>query len=203
MYAFSFLQSGDERHQWKTKPKNIYNIVSGNAHILHLKCPDDFREACVFVHKLPLRTVAARHRQTADVLDDGEAAKNTSLRQNNISRESQREARRGRHPIPPSFQQSSARHTRMKGAGLRGQESKGDWDIQREEVGEAGGRGGARAKRTHGLAWAGKKREEKGGGSTGDFLLSPLSPFPPLAMVVVIYCGLLASPQWNGRKMGS
>lgn len=54
--------------------KNIYNIVSGNVHVLHLKWVPEWRQRSVYVPKLPVRTAAARHRQAADVLDDGEAA---------------------------------------------------------------------------------------------------------------------------------
>lgn len=43
----------------------MYYISSG--------CLDGIREACLFVPKLPVRSMAARHRQAADVLDDGEA----------------------------------------------------------------------------------------------------------------------------------
>lgn len=126
--------------------------------------------------------------QTVDVLDHDEPAScNNSLQQNKISYKSQRKALRGRHPIPPSFQQSSARHTGMKEAGLRGQESKGDWDIQRRDgvcVCVCVGWGGwKRSKWMHEIAYAGSREREKGGESTGDFLFSSLlSPFPPLAM---------------------
>ncbi len=132
---------------------------------------------------------------TVDVLDDDEPAScNNSLQQNRISHKSQRKALRGRHPIPPSFQQSSAGHTGMKEAGLGGQESKGDWDIQRRD------RGALREKQMNACSVCRKQREKERWWEFRGFslLLFSLS-LSPSGNVVVIYCGL-SPPGGMGGK---
>lgn len=148
--------------------------------------------------------------KAVDVLDDDEAVScNNSLQKNKISYKSQRKAVWGRHPIPPSFQQLSARHGGMKKGGLRGQESKGDWDTERRDG--VWREGGAKEMQTRSgkqgdmNAWSRasvRYREEERKvvriqriflSSSSSLLLSPSGN------VVVIYWGL-SSPHGMGGK---
>lgn len=136
---------------------------------------------------------------TVDVLDDGEPVScNNSLQQNKISYKSQRKALWGRHPIPPSFQQSSTRHAGIKETGLRGQESKGDWDAQRRDE------GGRRRKRERMNAWSIVSRKLKEKKRLCEYRgFSPLYSLHFSLWQCSSYLLRLLPSRWNGREMGS
>lgn len=140
-----------------------------------------------------LRATADHHRQTFDVLDDGEAVGcNTSLQPNKISYKSQRTALRGRHPIPPSFQQLSGGPCEWK---------KQDWDGKKvKEIetcrGEVFGGPWVGVQREKVNAWTRRKQRKK------EKWWEPTLSFY-LHWQFSGYLLQLLLSRWNGREMGS